>query len=144
MRLCAVLQGRSFQRSAREGTVIIMVADQPPALGRLAADIGLAGVALTNVFNNLRVKRIQKLQLITKGFQAQCQKNVWPPLSWCINRRPGSRLELPLKLVQPAPMAKPPDMVERRLWEMTKKCGPSQTRNRTASLCLTGGPNRGS
>jgi hypothetical protein len=40
------LQGRSFQRSAREGTIVVMVGDEPPAVDRLTLDIGLTGLAL--------------------------------------------------------------------------------------------------
>ncbi len=40
------LQGRAVERGAREGAIVIVVGDQPPALVRLALDIGLAGLPL--------------------------------------------------------------------------------------------------
>jgi len=41
-----LLQGWSFQRGAGEAAVIIVVGNEPPALLRLALDIGLTGLAL--------------------------------------------------------------------------------------------------
>ena len=41
-----LLQGRAIERSAGERAVIIVVVDQPPALMRLAFDVGLAGLTL--------------------------------------------------------------------------------------------------
>jgi hypothetical protein len=40
------LQGRAVERSAGDAAIIVMVGHKPPALAGLAADIGLAGVAL--------------------------------------------------------------------------------------------------
>ena len=40
------LQGRPFQGGPREGSIVIMVGDEPPAFGSLALDIGLTGLAL--------------------------------------------------------------------------------------------------
>ena len=40
------LQGRALQGAAGEAAVVVAVADQHPALGLLAGDIGLAGLAL--------------------------------------------------------------------------------------------------
>ena len=40
------LQGGPLQRAAGDAAVVVAVADQHPALGPLAGDIGLAGLAL--------------------------------------------------------------------------------------------------
>ena len=40
------LQRRALQRAAGEAAVVVGVADQRPALGALAGDVGLAGLAL--------------------------------------------------------------------------------------------------
>ena len=41
-----VLQGRAVEGGAREAAVVVVVGNEPPALMRLALDIGLAGFAL--------------------------------------------------------------------------------------------------
>ena len=41
-----LLQGRALQRAAGEAAVVVGVADQRPAFGALAGDVGLAGLAL--------------------------------------------------------------------------------------------------
>ena len=40
------LQGRAVQRAAGDAAIVILVAHQHPALGALAGDVGLAGLAL--------------------------------------------------------------------------------------------------
>ena len=40
------LQAGAFQRAAGDAAVVILIADQHPALGALAGDVGLAGLAL--------------------------------------------------------------------------------------------------
>ena len=40
------LQAGPFQRAAGDAAVVILIADQHPALGPLAGDVGLAGLAL--------------------------------------------------------------------------------------------------
>ena len=40
------LQAGAFQRAAGDAAVVVLVADQHPALGALAGDVGLAGLAL--------------------------------------------------------------------------------------------------
>ena len=39
-------QGRALQRAAGDAAIIVVIADQHPAFGALAGDIGLAGLAL--------------------------------------------------------------------------------------------------
>ena len=41
-----LLQGRAVERGAREAAIVVVVGNEPPALMRLALDIGLAGLAL--------------------------------------------------------------------------------------------------
>ena len=40
------LQGRAFQRAAGEAAIVVAVGNQQPALGLLAGDVGLTGLAL--------------------------------------------------------------------------------------------------
>jgi hypothetical protein len=55
-----LLHGRTVKGSPREGTVVIMLRDEPPALWHLALDIGLAGLALSVE----RVEREVKVMLL--------------------------------------------------------------------------------
>ena len=41
-----LLEAGPFQRPARDAAVVILIADQHPALGALAGDVGLAGLSL--------------------------------------------------------------------------------------------------